>query len=426
MSDRNISRAWKGHTTTAIRLAAATITTAAGSEALQFFGSCTLRALARVGMGGENKIGIDPSQIFLRPESKNAPHSRSKNRESTSMESKMIRKAETIALTVLLVAVHSTLAQGQQPPLSIVTIDVQEVVFYESDIFDPAKFATNPNVTPATPARPFRVDVALGDIVAVNGQPAKGTYVSRPVSIQLTPAYNPGQGKAIADSTHTSLRSHTFEILKSDGTPVGTMMSFGLDGGQPPPGAPSNPVATRGNYTIFGGTGAFLGARGELVQQQVVSVRAASMAEDPANRRINGGGTLRFFLHVTPLTTPQIAATSGGPAVTHSRDFTLVTASKPAAAGEILSLFETGLGPTNPGVDPGQPFPSSPAAAVNSPVDVTFNGKPAEVLGAVGFPGAVDGYQVNFRVPPDAAKGVATIQVSSAWIVGMPGSIALQ
>ena len=59
-------------------------------------------------------------------------------------------------------------------------------------------------------------------------------------------------------------------------------------------------------------------------------------------------------------------------------------------------------------------------------MDVTVNGKPAEVLGAVGYPGAVDGYQVNFRVPPDAAKGVATIQVSSAWIVGMPGSIALQ
>ena len=240
----------------------------------------------------------------------------------------------------------------------------------------------------------------------------------------------PTPGQAIADTAHTSLRSHTFEILKIDGTPVGTMMSFGLDGRQPPPGAHSNPVATRGNYTIFGGTGAFLGARGELVQRQstleAVAPRAASMAEDPANRRINGGGTLRFFLHVIPLTTPQVATTSGGPAVTHSRDFTLVTASKPAVAGEILSIFATGLGPTNPGVDPGQPFPSSPAAAVNSPVDVTVNWKPAEVLGAVGFPGAVDGYQVNFRVPPHAAKGVATIQVRSAWIAGAPVSIAVQ
>jgi uncharacterized protein (TIGR03437 family) len=119
-------------------------------------------------------------------------------------------------------------------------------------------------------------------------------------------------------------------------------------------------------------------------------------------------------------------ATAAGPAVTHSGDFSLVTASKPAAAGEVLSLFATGLGPVNPGVDPGQPFPSSPQAAVNSPVEVTVNGKPAEVLGAVGYPGAADGYQVNFRMPSDAAKGTATLQESAAWITGTPVNITVQ
>jgi uncharacterized protein (TIGR03437 family) len=84
------------------------------------------------------------------------------------------------------------------------------------------------------------------------------------------------------------------------------------------------------------------------------------------------------------------------------------------------------MGPTNPSVDPGQAFPTTPLAAVNSPVDVTVNGKPAEVLGAVGYPGAVDGYQVNFRVPPDTAKGVAIIQVSAAWVVGTAVNIPVQ
>lgn len=135
---------------------------------------------------------------------------------------------------------------------------------------------------------------------------------------------------------------------------------------------------------------------------------------------------MRWVLHVIPMSAPQVVITAAGPAVTHSSDFTLVSASKPAAAGEILSLFATGLGPTRPGVDPGQPFPSKPLAAVNSPVVVTVNGKSADVLAAVGFPGAVDGYQVNFRLPPDTAKGTATIQVSAAWITGPAVSITVQ
>jgi uncharacterized protein (TIGR03437 family) len=127
-----------------------------------------------------------------------------------------------------------------------------------------------------------------------------------------------------------------------------------------------------------------------------------------------------------PLAQPAIAMTPSGPAITHSNDFSPVSVSNPAAAGEILSLLATGLGPTRPGVDPGQPFPSDPPAVVNSPLQVTVNGKPAEVLGAVGLPGAVDGYQVDFRVPPEAETGFATIQVSAAWIAGAPVSIPVQ
>jgi uncharacterized protein (TIGR03437 family) len=157
-----------------------------------------------------------------------------------------------------------------------------------------------------------------------------------------------------------------------------------------------------------------------------VSERTASITEDPAKRRQNGGGHVLAVLYVIPMSRPDVVVTANGPAVTHSSDFSLVSASKPAAAGEILSLFATGLGPTRTSLAPGQPFPSSPLAVVNSPIDVTVNGRSAEVLGAVGYPGAVDGYQVNFRVPPGIGPGMAAIQLSAAWIPGAPVTIAAQ
>lgn len=45
---------------------------------------------------------------------------------------------------------------------------------------------------------------------------------------------------------------------------------------------------------------------------------------------------------------------------------------------------------------------------------------------AVGFLGAVDGYQVNFRLPSDTAKGIATVQLSAAWISGAPVKIPVE
>ena len=110
----------------------------------------------------------------------------------------------------------------------------------------------------------------------------------------------------------------------------------------------------------------------------------------------------------------------------HASDGTLVTAGKPAKAGEILTVYASGLGPTKPGVDPGQPFPSSPLQLVSSPVQVVVNGNAYDVLYAGGYPGAVDAYQVNFRMPDGANSGQATLQLASAWIAGPAVRIPVQ
>jgi len=119
-----------------------------------------------------------------------------------------------------------------------------------------------------------------------------------------------------------------------------------------------------GNNAIVGGTGAFLGARGQMGQGAIaVPDRNASMTEDPANRRTHDGGRVRYVLHVIPMALPQIVTTASGPVVFHSSDFSPVTTAKPAKAGEVLITMATGVGPTRPGVDPGQPFPAYPSAS---------------------------------------------------------------
>jgi uncharacterized protein (TIGR03437 family) len=333
---------------------------------------------------------------------------------------------KTALATFLCAAAWSQLGLAQVPPASILQIDVANHVFYREDTSDLSKFATALTVTPVgQTAKNFDQAVGIADIVAVNGQPVMGTHTRWAANLHLSTAPAPGQ--AISDTGRIAVTVYTFEILKSDGTPIGTIITNGLAGGPGPPGAP---LTAMDNYAITGGTGAFLGARGQVGAVAnppgVAALRAASMTEDPANRRLNGGGTERYVVHLIPMESPEIAMLPAGPAVTHSSDFSLVTASKPAAAGEILSIFARGLGPVKPGVDPGQPFPSSPLAIVNSPVEVVVNGKPAEVLSAVGLPGSVDGYQVNFRVPPGTAKGPASVQLTAAWISGTAVQIAVQ
>jgi hypothetical protein len=88
-------------------------------------------------------------------------------------------------------------------------------------------------------------------------------------------------------------------------------MSSGFSGGAAP-GLP----ADGGNWAITGGTGAYLGARGQVAGEGG-GPRPASVAEDPGYRLINGGTSLTFLLHVIPMNPPQIMATPLGPFVFH-------------------------------------------------------------------------------------------------------------
>lgn len=180
---------------------------------------------------------------------------------------------------------------GQAAPPVTLKVDLENVVGYWDDGIEFARLGSDTRVTtPAATRRIFQSQVQFGDIVAVNGRPAKGTFVMNARNLNITTAAAAGQ--TIADTTRTGIAQYTFEFLQTDGTPIGVIFVSALNGGTPSPGAPVGSGQASGS--VAGGTGAFRGVRGQAAAATPsVAVRSASFAEDTATRRTNGGGKIQ-------------------------------------------------------------------------------------------------------------------------------------
>jgi hypothetical protein len=329
------------------------------------------------------------------------------------------------ALTPLLLA--------QTVPAAILQVDIDNYVAYVNDTADVANLATDTNLTtsPAA-AKTFATLLGIADIVAVNGKPARGTWIVKGTWINLTPDAAPGQ--AVADATRTFIIESVWEIQQTDGRPTGTIIGAGLAFGPPQPGAPLALLATAGGATaITGGTGAFLGARGQAGFSAINIggrvARTSSVNEDPSRRRALGGGARTWLLHLIPMSLPEVVSDQTRPVVLHSSDFSRVTSASPARAGETLTLTVSGLGPTRPGVDPGEsfpPFPENGLQEVNSSVDVSVNGGAAEVVNKIGWPGRANTYRIDVRVPEGTSAGSAAVRITAGYVRGSEFNIPVR
>ena len=278
---------------------------------------------------------------------------------------------QTILRYIALSASLGSSGVAQTPAPTILTIEMENVVQYQENYANQPKNGTSAVMeAPIGPPSTFSPGYFIGDIAAINGRKSKGTTFARNLYVNLNPS--PSGSQAIADISRFQAMEMLLEIQQADGTAVGTIVLTGVTGGGAPPGAPKS--APTGNFAVIGGTGAFLGARG---QAATISncFRGTSTFENPINRRTFPAGAWKLVIQLLPLSTPEVVSITAGPGIVHSSDFALVTAARPAHAGEVLALLASGLGPTRPGVDPGQVFTASPAQIVNSPIDVLVNGK---------------------------------------------------
>ncbi len=100
-----------------------------------------------------------------------------------------------------------------------------------------------------------------------------------------------------------------------------------------------------------------------------------------------------------------VSQSGTGQGVVLDAQFKLVDANNPVKAGDVVQIYATGLGLTQPAVATGAAAPSATLANVTVPVKVTVGGLDAAVEFAGLAPGFVGLYQVNARVPAAVTAG---------------------
>jgi uncharacterized protein (TIGR03437 family) len=96
----------------------------------------------------------------------------------------------------------------------------------------------------------------------------------------------------------------------------------------------------------------------------------------------------------------------------------------PAKPGDVLILWGTGFGPTNPSAPPGIPVPGDKIYATSTLPTVTINNVTATVYGAALAPGYAGLYQVAIQVPNSLVDGDWPI-LASIGGVQSPGGVVL-
>jgi len=105
----------------------------------------------------------------------------------------------------------------------------------------------------------------------------------------------------------------------------------------------------------------------------------------------------------------------------------LADAAHPAAAGDVVVIYCTGLGEVTPAVSSGSPAPFDHLTFAKNPVNVNIGGitTPAQFAGLT--PGFAGLYQVNVAIPSGVAPGTAvTLSLSEAGQFSSPVTIAVK
>jgi hypothetical protein len=172
------------------------------------------------------------------------------------------------------------------------------------------------------------------------------------------------------------------------------------------------PTAVNGTSVLIGAYSAPLRSLSDGTLGAQMPVELAANNQYPVVAIVNGAISTPDFV-TAAANTPGIQAAADGHATAQHADQSAVTAGAPAAPGEVVSIFLSGLGATDPAVASGAPGPAvEPLARITTPATVTLNGNPMAVAYAGLAPGQVGIYRIDFTVPLDTPAGDLPLSVS--------------
>jgi uncharacterized protein (TIGR03437 family) len=169
------------------------------------------------------------------------------------------------------------------------------------------------------------------------------------------------------------------------------------------------PNALGGVSVTVGGIAAplYYVSPGQINFQVPYGVPLGSAVLAVTNGSQSGQRTLTIAAVAPGIFTASGDGNSSNALVVHASDYSRVTASNPAHAGEYLAMFCTGLGATDPPATAGQAAQATGLLADYFFVDIAGREDMPTYAGLA--PGYAGLYQVNFQVPADQESGVTVV-----------------
>ena len=190
------------------------------------------------------------------------------------------------------------------------------------------------------------------------------------------------------------------------------------------------PTELQGTSATFAGIAAPLFAVANVEGQEQINLQVPYELTGQATATVvvNNNGVLSDSVEVNVLPAqPGIFTVDGSTGVIlHAATFEPVTTSNPAAPGEAVVVYATGLGPVSPAPLTGATASASPLSLTSIPPVVAVGGIVAEVLFSGLAPGFVGLYQVNAVVPLDAPSGDLDVVIQADGQASNPAKMAVQ